>query len=189
MKLAKLAFLATALAATPVAAFAQDVNVGAVVKDTDGNDVGTVIEVTETTITVDTGKHEAGLPAAAFGGTADEPLIAVSKERIDAMMDQRLAAAEKEAEEARAKAKAEAEAKLAAALIVGAEVVSLDAQPLGMVDQFTGESMENVVIKADETTLITLPRTYFTVTEEGILMAGANYADLMAAVNAADNGG
>ncbi len=62
MKTLKLALLAGALAVTPAAAFAQDV--GATIYGNDGNAVGTVTEVNDQVVVIDTGKHKAPCPSA-----------------------------------------------------------------------------------------------------------------------------
>lgn len=187
MKLAKLAFLATAMAATPIAANAQDV--GDVIYGNDGNPIGTVTVTDEGTVTVDTGTYKAPLPRGAIAERAINDAgdmgfrVEATKGQIDGMMEQQVAQA-KAAEEARqaeiAKAEAEAKARLAELLVVGAPIVTADEQPLGMVETIESEGAI-IVVKAEDETLLSLPRNLMWVDEEGTIMARANYADIMAA--------
>ena len=80
---------------------------------------------------------------------------------------------------AQAAAAAEAAAKLEAALVVGAPVITNDAQSLGTVSELQAE---NVVVTNDTAGLITLPRNFFAVDAEGQLMALASLEQIMAAV-------
>ena len=180
MKFAKLAFLATAMAVTPIAANAQEV--GATVYGNDDQPIGTVENNAEGVVTVNTGKHSAPLPARLFAEREIGWAVNATRAQIDGMMDRQVAqreAAAAEAEAARQAAIAEAEAKLAEALVVGAPVVSLDAQTLGLVNELIDE---NVVIQAEDESLITLPRAAMSVAEDGTITARANFADIMAAV-------
>ncbi|HAU22948.1 MAG TPA: hypothetical protein DCS24_10240, partial [Erythrobacter sp.] len=68
------------------------------------------------------------------------------------------------------------------ALVVGAPVITADSQSLGLVDEIAGD---NVVIKGEDESLVTLPRTLLAANPEGGLYALANYADIMAAMQAA----
>lgn len=183
MKFAKLAFLATAMAVTPIAANAQEV--GATILGSDDAPVGTVTSVGDGIVTVNTGTHSAPLPANIIATTTDGNFkIGVTRAQLDSMMAQQLAqqeAAAAQAEAARQAAIEEAEAKLTAALVVGAPVVSLDAQTLGMVNELIGE---NVVLQTEDESLITLPRNIMSVDETGTITARANFADIMAAVQA-----
>jgi len=156
MKLAKLAFLATAMAATPIAANAQDV--GDTVYGNDGNPIGTVTAADDTTVTVDTGTYKAPLPS---GAIAERKIneagdmgfrVEATKAQIDGMMAQQVAA-QKAAEEKRkaelAKAEAEAKARLAEMLVVGAPIVTADEMPLGMVETIEQEG-EIIVVKLED---------------------------------------
>ncbi|MEQ8411007.1 MAG: hypothetical protein RIB52_05580 [Erythrobacter sp.] len=189
MKLAKLAFLATALAATPIAASAQDV--GDTIYGNDGNPIGTVTVTDEGTVTVDTGTYKAPLPRGAIAERAINDAgdmgfrVEATKAQIDGMMEQQVAQA-KAAEEARkaelAKAEAEAMAKLEEMLVVGAPIVTADEQPLGMVETIEQEG-EIIVVKVEDEELISLPRTLMWVDDDGTIMARANYSDIMAAAH------
>ncbi len=181
MKFTNYLAAAAVLAIAPVAAQAQDV--GATVMGNDDAPIGTVISNDGTTVVVDTGMHQAPLPADAFGTSEAGPTINLTKAQLNDLMSQQLAAQEAAAAEAaaaQAAAEAEAAAALAAALVVGAPVITSDAQPLGVVDEFIGE---NVVVKAADETLITLPRNFFAIGPNGNLMALAELDAIMAAVN------
>lgn len=174
--------LAIALASFSYAGVAQDV--GQTVYGNDGNPIGIIESVTDGVATVNTGKHEAPLPINLFGQGENGPSINATKAQIDAMMDARMAEIERQAAEAaaaQAAAEAEAAARLQAALIIGNQVLTADGILLGLVDELAGD---NVVIKNAEEKLITLPSTLLSADTEGQLTALANYADIMAAVQA-----
>ncbi len=177
MKFAKLAILATALAATPIAAHAQDV--GATVYGNDGNPIGTIESNDGTNAVINTGKYSAALPVSAFGASDKGPTLNITKAAIEEQLAAAQAAQEQAMAEAKAKAEAEAAAALQAALVVGAPVTTADSQSLGMVDEISGD---NVIIKGEDDTLVTLPRNLLAANPEGGLFALANYADIMAAL-------
>jgi len=147
------------------AALAQDV--GATIMGNDQAAVGAVVSNDGTTVVVDTGKHKVPLGTDSFAQNEGVWSLNITKGELDAMMDQ---------------AVAEAEAKLAAALVPGAQVVTADAQVLGAVDTIDGG---NVVVKGENDFVVTLPKDMFAVNAEGALMARANHADIMAAIEAA----
>ncbi|PLK23231.1 hypothetical protein C0V72_10690 [Porphyrobacter sp. TH134] len=110
----KLALLAGALAMTPAAAFAQDV--GATIYGNDGNAVGTVTEVNDQVVVIDTGKHKAPVPVGmVFDGEKGKSVNA-TQAQVNTMMDERTA---------------EANAKRDAALVQGASVVSAGGSDVG----------------------------------------------------------
>ena len=76
----------------------------------------------------------------------------------------------------------EAAARLEAALVPGTAVVTADAKALGAIDMIDGE---NVVVKGENDFIVTLPKDMFAVNAEGALMARANHADILAAIEAA----
>lgn len=154
MKFAKLAIMATALAATPLAAQSASVEVGATVYGPEGNPVGTIESVANGTATLDTGKHKVPLGVDAFGEGETGPTITVTKTQLDAMMDEQLAAAA---------------AKRDAALVEGAAVVSADAQPVGAVKDID-DAMDAIIVER-EAGLVTLKREHFAVDQNGQLMA------------------
>lgn len=179
MKFAKLAILATALAATPIAASAQDV--GATVYGNDGNPIGTIDSNDGTNAVVNTGKYTAALPVSAFGTSENGPTLNITKAQIEEQLAAAQAQQKAAMAEAQAAAEAEAAAALAAALVVGAPVITADRQALGMVEEIAGE---NVIIKSEEDSLITLPLNLLAANPEGGLFALANFDDIMAAVQA-----
>ena len=73
----------------------------------------------------------------------------------------------------------EAAAKLDAALAVGNPVITADAMPLGTISEL---DETNVVVTNDEVGLVTLPRGFFALDANGALVARANLADIVAAV-------
>jgi hypothetical protein len=190
MKFTKLAMLATApaiaLAATSVAA--QDVGT-TIYSQVDGSEVGTIDSNDGTNVILNTGNYEAALPGNYLAQREGKWTINATKEQIDAMMAAEVAKQEAAAKAAQAKAEAERQAKLDAALVVGAQVVTVDDQPLGLIDEIkineaTAEE-EFIVVKSEDEQLVTLPINLMTVDAEGSLIAMANYADIMAALEAA----
>ena len=109
MKFAKLAILATALAATPIAAHAQDV--GATVYGNDGNPIGTIESNDGANAVINTGKYSAALPVSAFGASDKGPTLNITKAAIEEQLAAAQAAQEQAMAEAKAKAEAEARAK------------------------------------------------------------------------------
>lgn len=180
MNFARIALLATTLVAAPMAAQAQDV--GTTIYGNDDAPIGKVVANADGIVTVDTGTHEAPLPAELIGQREIGYSVNATQAQIDQMMAAQLAEQERIAAEAAAEAaqaKAEAEAALAAALVVGAPVITADAQPLGLVDEIAGE---NVVIKTEDAQLVTLPQNLMALDAEGSIVARANLDDIMAAL-------
>ena len=153
MKFAKLAILATALAATPIAANAADVQAGAVVTGPEGNQVGTIESVANGQAVLDTGKHKVPLGVESFGEGVNGLTITVTKTQLDGMMDQQLAAAA---------------AKRDAALVEGATVMSADGVPSGTI--YTVDDADTAILQSDAG-IITLTRDAFAVDANGNLMA------------------
>ncbi|QUL36465.1 hypothetical protein [Erythrobacter sp. JK5] len=152
MKFAKLAVLATAMAATPIAANAQDV--GATVYGNDDAPIGTVESNAGGVVTVDTGAHKAPLPASLLAEREIGWTVNATKDQIDGMM---------------AAQKAEAEAKRDAALVVGAAVVSAKGLPAGTLSEV--DLVEDAIVLDTETGPIALKKEHFAVNPEGQLMA------------------
>lgn len=151
MNFAKLAILATAIAATPTAAFAQDA--GATVFGNDDAPIGTVETNEGGIVTVDTGSFKAPLPANLLAEREGKWTVNATKAQIDGMM---------------AAQKAEADAKRDAALVEGAAVMSADQMPAGTV--YTVDS-EGTVILQNENGIVTLTKDVFAVDGNGALMA------------------
>jgi hypothetical protein len=119
MKFSKLVWAAAlAMAATPAALSARDVAVGETIYGSQGAAVGTVAEVGNGTVTIDTGKHKAALPADAIGEVDGKPAIGMTKEELDGQLDAMVA---------------EQNAKLSAALVAGAAVADVEGAALGTV--------------------------------------------------------
>lgn len=148
MKFVKLAALATAFAATPMAVSAQDV--GTTVYGNDDAPIGTVKNNDGNIVTVDTGTHEAPLPANLLAEREIGWTVNATKAQIDGMM---------------AAQKAEANAKRDAALVKGAAVVSADGIPAGTV-----YTEDTVIVKSDAG-IVTLKRDSFAINPQGALMA------------------
>lgn len=161
MKFAKLAFMATALAAAPIAAHAANVEAGATVTGPEGNTVGTIESVVNGVATLDTGKHKVPLGIESFGEGATGLTITVTKAQLDGMMDQQMAAAAAARDNA---------------LLVGASLISADSQPVGTIKEINDET-DAIVVERD-TGLVTLKREHFAVDGNGALMALFTLAQL-----------
>ena len=153
MKFAKFAILATALAATPIAASAADVQAGATVTGPEGNPVGTIESVANGQVVLDTGKHKVPLGVDAFGEGETGPTITVTKAQINAMMDEQVAAAH---------------ARRDAALVEGATVMSADGVAAGTI--YTVDDADTAIVQSDAG-ILTLTRDAFAVDADGNLMA------------------
>lgn len=180
MNFTKLAFLASAIAATPIVANAQDA--GSTIYGNDDAPVGTVESNVGGIVTVDTGAHKAPLPANLLANQEGKWTVNATQAQINGMMDAQVAEQARLAAEAQAKAAADAAAALAAALVVGAPVITADGQILGLVDAIESG---NVIVKNDAAQLITLPENLMGAAPDGQLIALANFVDIMAAVEAA----
>jgi hypothetical protein len=174
MKFAKLAILATALAATPIAASAQDV--GATVYGNDGQPVGTIESNDGTNAVLKVGEFTAALPVSIFGTGENGPTINATRDAVYAQLKAADEQAKAAAAEAQAKAAAEMAAKRDAALIEGAAVLSADTQPVGMVATIDPEMDAVVVLREDG--MVTLKREHFAVDADGALMALFTVAQL-----------
>ncbi len=150
MKFVKLAVLATAIAATPIAANAQDA--GTTVYGNDDAPIGTVESNADGIVTVDTGTHKAPLPANLLAEREIGWTVNATKAQIDGMMAAQVA---------------EANAKRDAALVAGAPVVSADGIPAGTV--YTVDDADTAIVKSDAG-IITLKRESFALNAEGALM-------------------
>ncbi|HEX5184333.1 MAG TPA: hypothetical protein VFW19_14435, partial [Allosphingosinicella sp.] len=85
---------AQAPAGTPAQAPAASnaMTVGMAVKDTQGGDVGTVTKVEPGFVTVKTDKHEARLPSTSFSPHNGTLLFAMTRDQLNAAIEQQLAA-------------------------------------------------------------------------------------------------
>jgi sporulation protein YlmC with PRC-barrel domain len=156
MKVSKLVLAAAlAMAATP--ALAQSVAVGATIYGSDGEVVGTVAQVGDGIVTIDTGKHKAALPADAVGKIDKGPAIGMTKAELDGQLDQLIA---------------DQAAKMQAALVAGAAVADVDGAALGTIKSVDASG---VVVES--------PAGAFTLQPEHFSLQGEK---LTAAVRAAD---
>ncbi|GAA4052536.1 hypothetical protein [Parerythrobacter jejuensis] len=165
MKFIKIAGAAAALAlATSASAAAPEV--GATVFGPEGNEVGTVTAADAATVTIDTGKHQAPVPANVLADGPDGPVISVTKVQLNQIMDQQ---------------KAEADAKRDAALVAGAMVHSADDAMLGNVASIDGDDV--VVTLTDGS--VALKREHFALNASGTLVALFTAEQIAAAVASA----
>ncbi len=158
----EIAFAAAILAAASTAQ-AQDVSV--TVNGNDGAAVGTVLSNDGSTVVVDTGTHQVPLPADVFAAADGGFTLNTTKAELDQLYGEQLA---------------QAAAARDAKLVVGAAVVTADAQPLGTIDQVDGD---NIVIREGEF-VVTLPRDLLALDASGNVMARATKEAIMAAVAA-----
>jgi hypothetical protein len=166
MKFSKIALTAVAAFGLATAAQAQSVAVGATVYGPEGQPVGTIETVADGVVTVNTGKHKAPLPTNAFGEGEQGPTITVTKAQLDAMLDERVAAAN---------------AKRDAALVATAAVVGATNQPVGVVKSVNGNT---VIVTRTTGGDVNLLREHFAVNPAGQLMVLFTNAQLDQAVAA-----
>lgn len=154
MKFLKAASVAAlVMVATPALADGH-VAAGATVVGPQGNLVGTIESVANGQAVLDTGKHKVPLPLEVFGEGEGKLTITVTKAQLDGMMDEQLAAAA---------------ARRDAALVVGANVISADAQPAGAV--LTIDDANDAIVVQRDAGVITLKREHFALDGNGALMA------------------
>ncbi len=166
MKLVKFA-AAAALALSSVSAMAAgNVTVGATVFGPKGEPVGTVTSIANGVVTVDTGKHKAPLPAAAIGSNDKGLSITVTKDQIDGMIEQQIAAAN---------------AKRDAALVAGAAVSTAKGMPLGSISEVNGD---DVIVETTDGP-VAMKREHFAVNQAGTLIALFTMDQIKAAAAAA----
>ncbi|MBU7579770.1 MAG: hypothetical protein KAF27_04775 [Porphyrobacter sp.] len=172
MKTLKLALLAGALTVTP-AAFAQDI--GATIYGNDGNTVGTVTEVNDQVVVIDTGKHKAPVPVnMVFDGDKGKSVNA-TKDQVDTMMDSRIA---------------EANAERDAKLVQGAQVVSAGGRAVGTLET-VDLAADTILLKAEQGVL-QLKKEHFAVNPQGqltVLYSADQIASAASGKPAAGSGG
>lgn len=164
MKFTKIAGAAAALAFATIAHAAPAV--GDTVYGPQGNEVGTITAADAATVVIDTGAHNAPVPANVLAEGPNGPVISVTKTQLNEIMDAQVA---------------EANAKRDAALVAGAMVHSADDVMLGTVDTVDGD---DVVVKLTDGS-IALLREHFTVPANGILTARFSAAQIAQTVAAA----
>jgi len=158
------AFLSLAAAPTAVDAQAPSAGIaaGMAVKDTNGGDVGTVLRVDGQFLVVKTDKHEARLPASSFTPHNGALLFGMTRDQLNAAVEQQLAAA-------------------AASIAPGAAVADSRGGAVGTVSAVDSDS---VTIKLASGTLVRLPKNGVAPGPNG-LVTGSTAAELEAAAKAA----
>src|SRR5690606_8877656 len=119
----------------------------------EGGEIGTILEVTDSYVVVDTGKHQATLPPNAVAPGENGPVMGMTKAELDATMDQMAA---------------EAEAKLAAALVPGATLFGINGARVGTIKS-VGD--DGTVVFTHEVGDVPLTRDQFTTTDAGLSLA------------------
>ena len=152
MNIAKLALATLALAATPALAAPGDVAVGATVYGPQGDPVGQIVTVQGDQAILDTGMHKVPLALAMYGKSDKGPTITVTKDQLDTMVEQQIAAAE---------------AKRDVALIPGAAVVAAKGEAAGTVKSVEGDE----VVLEGPAGPVALKREHFAINAQGALMA------------------
>ncbi|MEL6529076.1 MAG: hypothetical protein AAGK01_08235 [Pseudomonadota bacterium] len=152
MKFVKLAVLATAVAATPIAAFAQDA--GTTVYGNDDAPIGVVESNDGSVVTVDTGTHKAPLPANLLAEREIGWTVNATKAQIDGMMAAQLA---------------QANAKRDSALVVGAAVATANGNPAGTLTAVDLEA--DAIVLESENGPVSMKKEHFAVDASGALVA------------------
>ncbi len=152
MKFVKLAVLATAIAATPIAANAQDA--GTTVYGNDDAPIGTVESNADGIVTVDTGTHKAPLPANLLAEREIGWTVNATKAQIDGMMAAQVT---------------EANAKRDAALVVGAAVNSADGSAAGSLTEV--DLAGDAIVLESANGPVALKKEHFAVDASGALVA------------------
>ena len=128
-----LAGIALATLSVPAAAA---ITAGAVVKDTKGGEVGTIVRVEGAQLVLKTDKHEVPLPVSSFTATAEGALFAMTRDQLNAEVDKAIAAAN-------------------AQIVVGATVKGSAGATVGTIEAVDAEF---VTLKLTSGTSIRLPR-------------------------------
>lgn len=167
MKISRLLIAASALAGmpavAPLLAHAQEapaapapaaptLAVGGTVYDPQGEEVGTIDSIADTTIVVNTGTNKAALPKSAVGSGPKGPMVTLTKAQID---EQVAAAAGKAA------------AALDSALVAGAEVKGKAGTPVGTIKQVNGD----LVVLDRAGGAVSLPKKAFGMGPQGLYIA------------------
>ena len=157
-----------ALAQDAAAATAPELAVGGTVYDPEGGVVGTIENIVGGNVVISTGKNSATLGSNAFVHGPNGPVIGMTREQLDAAVEQ---------------AAAKAKAAKAAALVPGAEVRSSDGVVVGSVDKVEGD---NVFLKLADGA-ITLQQKHLNVDANGLklFMTAAQFQSAVAAAKQA----
>ena len=153
------AISAALLLASPAAA--ETLRVGATVNDPQGGQVGTITAVDSQYVTLRTDRHETRLPVASFTATDNAVLFALTRDQLNAQIDQALAQAQ-------------------AAIAVGAVVHGRDGGVIGPVEAVDGQ---NVTVRFGAQQ-VQFPRSALAPGQSG-LVVGFTVAELQAQVGAA----
>ena len=152
---------APAAAQTAAPAAAPTIQVGATVKDPQGGEVGRVTSVDGEFVVVQTDRHAARLPVASFTPTEEAVLFGLTRDQLNAQLDQALAQAQ-------------------AAIAVGAMVHDREGTPIGPIQAVDAET---VTVQIGEQP-IRVPRSAVAPGQNG-LRIGAPLAELQAQISSA----
>lgn len=155
--------LSAALLFPLAAASAQTIQVGAHVKDPQGGEVGTVASVDSQFVVVQTDRHQARLPVTSFTPTEDAVLFGMTRDQLNASIDQAVAQAQQ-------------------AIQVGAVVHGRDGAVIGPV---TAVDAETVTVTLGEQP-IRLPKGAVAPGADGLVI-GSTLAELQAQVAASSS--
>ncbi len=147
--------------AAPAAARTTGLRAGAAVTDPQGGEVGTIVAIEGANVVLRTDRHEVRLPAASFTATDSAVLFGMTRDQLNASVDQMQAQAQQ-------------------AFAVGAVVRDRDGAIVGPVQALDAES---VTVRVGEG-LVRLPRAALAPRPDG-LATGATLAELQAAASAA----
>lgn len=164
MSLRKL-LAATALSAAlilPAAAPAQTLAVGTAVTDADGGAVGTITAIDGDNVVLRTDRHEISLPASSLTATEEAALIGLTRDQLNAQVDQMLAQAQQ-------------------AFAVGATVRDREGATVGEVQALDDETL---TVQLGEQQ-IRLPRAAVAAGPDGLVI-GATVAELQAQIGGTD---
>ena len=147
------ALIASTLACAPMALHAQEITEGTTIYGADNAPVGTVSQIVDGTVIIDTGEHKAPVAQESIYAGQSGPSVAVTKAQIDTMMAEQAAAAA---------------AARDAALVEGAPVLSVNGNPAGKLRSVN--LTENVVVLESSTGQLPLKKEHFAVTNSGALV-------------------
>ena len=154
-----------ATAATAASGTPAGVTAGATVMDQAGNVVGTIDSVDSSGAVLNTGKVKAKLALASFAATPKGPIIALTKDQVEAQVGQASTQA------------------LDQALVVGAVVHGPQGAQIGTVESITGDQ----VVVATPKAKAQLTKSAFAADSRGLII-GMTQAQLDAAIAAAHGG-
>lgn len=149
---------------SPTAAAAPALAAGASIYDPQGNEIAKVDSVAGANVIVSTGTNKLTIPASSFGAGAKGPVIAATKDQLDA---------------AAAQAATASKAALATALKPGATVTGANGTAIGTVKTVDANLVEVSTPKG----AVKLPQTAFAVASGGVTI-GMTAAEFDAAVTA-----